>query len=182
MVQPRQHKHGASASSCAQAAAPPPLRRAAGNEGALPGRINTTGAPWELAHELGGLLVWAEVRWQRPRSAARCCGHALHMLRCAPIAAQPLRAPSPTPAPTPQHRHYGSSIPVPGAPTNATAHRYLTIEQALTDYIRLIRHVKDAFGIPDAPVVAIGGRCGCRGGTAWHRCACRPARTRAHTN
>lgn len=36
-----------------------------------------------------------------------------------------------------QHRYYGKSVPVNGS--DAAAMRYLTVEQALTDYIQLIQ-------------------------------------------
>lgn len=61
----------------------PPLLCAAGNEAAVPKAVNTSGLLWELARDLGAVLVFAEVGFA---SAAR---HKYRMLCSAGWSASP---------------------------------------------------------------------------------------------
>ncbi len=38
-----------------------------------------------------------------------------------------------------QHRYYGESQPLPGDAANATRQAFLSIEQALVDYVKLVQ-------------------------------------------
>ncbi|GAB4818072.1 hypothetical protein N2152v2_005118 [Parachlorella kessleri] len=59
-----------------------------------------------------------------------------------------------------EHRYYGKSQPVRGSGWDPVRFRYLSIDQVLTDYVRLIEHVKSQHSIQAAPVVAFGGSYG----------------------
>ncbi|KAI7839243.1 hypothetical protein COHA_006941 [Chlorella ohadii] len=96
--------------------AAPPILFLAGNEAAVPKAVNTSGLLWELARDLGSLLVFAE------------------------------------------HRYYGKSIPVNGS--DAAAMQYLTVDAALTDYVRLIQRIKEEYASPDSPVAVFGASYG----------------------
>ena len=71
----------------------------------------------------------------QPRPYLRACSTAPHP------AGQPSQHGSPFASPPPlQHRYYGKSLPVLNGNTSDPAtFRYLSIEQALTDYVKLIQ-------------------------------------------
>lgn len=117
----------------------------------MPKAVNTSGLLWELARDLGALLVFAEVSRRGP-TLRHCIGNvlapqgghdywplsqqaAMLLARCLLLLARPhlpwsaLRSL--------QHRYYGKSIPVNGS--DAAAMQYLTVDAALTDYVRLIQ-------------------------------------------
>ena len=58
-----------------------------------------------------------------------------------------------------EHRYYGNTLPF-GAESyaNLSTLGYLTSEQALADFVVLIKNLKDSYG--DCPVVAFGGSYG----------------------
>ncbi|PSC67864.1 inner membrane PPF-chloroplastic isoform B [Micractinium conductrix] len=89
-----------------------------GNEGAVPKAVNTSGLMWQMAAELGGLLVFGE------------------------------------------HRYYGVSQPENSTDAGAASFRYLSVEQALTDQIKLIQHARTEHGSRDAPVAVFGASYG----------------------
>lgn len=60
--------------------APCHLPPAAGNEGGITARVNNSGFLWQLASELGALLVWGEVR-RRRNSAPSCHRRSLQLRR-----------------------------------------------------------------------------------------------------
>ena len=61
-----------------------------------------------------------------------------------------------------EHRYYGETLPLGGESTkNASTLRWLTMEQALADYARIIYDLKTRLRVPGAPVVALGGSCEC---------------------
>lgn len=60
-----------------------------------------------------------------------------------------------------EHRYYGETLPLGTESfTNASTLRWLTMEQALADYAAVIYQLKVERGVPDAPVVALGGSYG----------------------
>lgn len=61
-----------------------------------------------------------------------------------------------------EHRYYGKSLPFGGDPAlyNASALRWLSLEQALADYATLIYQLKLKLNATMAPVVALGGSYG----------------------
>lgn len=99
----------------------------------MPKAVNTSGLLWQLAAELGALLVFAEVR-ALPGGLASGQGRLPNVSSCTmPSAALVSRPPPPT---FPQHRYYGVSIPVNGS--DAAAMQYLSVDQALLDSVHLI--------------------------------------------
>eukprot|EP00966_Prymnesium_polylepis_P123627 2858411-Prymnesium_polylepis.1 len=58
-----------------------------------------------------------------------------------------------------EHRYYGESLPFGGQAEqyNASALRWLTLEQALADYATLIYDLKRRLNATRSPVVALGG-------------------------
>ncbi|KAF0686756.1 Aste57867_21461 [Aphanomyces stellatus] len=61
-----------------------------------------------------------------------------------------------------EHRYFGQSRPAPRVGESfVESLRFLSSEQALGDYVALLRHLKKDLGVaPDAPVVAFGGAYG----------------------
>ncbi|KAL4448364.1 hypothetical protein ABPG75_005583 [Micractinium tetrahymenae] len=59
-----------------------------------------------------------------------------------------------------EHRYYGDSQPVNGTLDTAPDYRFLSVEQALVDYVKLIQHLRDEYGGPRSPVVAFGASYG----------------------
>ena len=60
-----------------------------------------------------------------------------------------------------EHRYFGKSFPFDKAyafkPGNNT---YLTVENAMMDYVELIKHVKEVYGAEDKAVIVFGGSYG----------------------
>ena len=58
-----------------------------------------------------------------------------------------------------EHRYYGNTLPFgTESYANSSTLGYLTSEQALADFVVLIKYLKDSYG--DCPVVAFGGSYG----------------------
>lgn len=70
-----------------------------------------------------------------------------------------------------EHRYFGESFPTTFEKKDAFKPenvKYLTVEQAMMDYVELLKHVKYTYAAHDSPVIAFGGS---YGGmlTAWMR-------------
>ncbi len=57
-----------------------------------------------------------------------------------------------------EHRYYGNSMPY-GVDSYKSEHlNYLTSEQALADYVYLLKYIKSSIvGLANSPVIAFGG-------------------------
>jgi len=60
----------------------------------------------------------------------------------------------------PEHRYYGQSWPFGENSFTPQNLKYLTIEQAIADYLMVVEDYKKQNGIPDMPVIAFGGSYG----------------------
>ncbi len=132
----------------------------AGNEGPVEGYADNTGLMWENAAEFGALLVFAEVGdgpWggrEGQLFSCQCMGS--HCLPFAPTHLSLATRPFPF---SPQHRYYGRSQPF-GDGSVSKDPSYLTVEQAMSDYVELVAHLKGEFDAKDAPVIVFGGSYG----------------------
>lgn len=59
-----------------------------------------------------------------------------------------------------EHRYYGESQPLNTSTQSAADFQYLTVEQALVDYVKLIEHVRKGVGAAHSPVLAFGASYG----------------------
>lgn len=60
-----------------------------------------------------------------------------------------------------EHRYYGTSLPFgQNSFDNTSTTQYLTVEQALRDYVETIRTIKTNYAAPNSKVIAIGGSYG----------------------
>lgn len=57
----------------------------------------------------------------------------------------------------PEHRYYGDTFPFGNASHTRANVVYLTVDQALRDYVGVIQHIRASFNSPVAPVIAAGG-------------------------
>jgi hypothetical protein len=59
-----------------------------------------------------------------------------------------------------EHRYYGKSKPYGDDSFNATNIKYLTVDQTMMDYVKLIKSIKSQDKYKNSPVIAFGGSYG----------------------
>ena len=59
-----------------------------------------------------------------------------------------------------EHRYYGKSMPFGDKSYNKENLKYLTIEQIMNDYVKLIQYIKVLYKLNDSPVIVLGGSYG----------------------
>jgi len=60
-----------------------------------------------------------------------------------------------------EHRYFGESWPFPKKIAfNTTANRFLTVEQAMMDYVELIKHIRYTYNAIDRACIVFGGSYG----------------------
>ena len=111
-----------------------------GNEDDVTLYVNATGLMWENAKDFGALLV--RRRLEEPTRHSEGLAQPHHRLVFA------------------EHRYYGESLPYGEASFEVPRLQYLTHEQGLADYARVLRWVKREFRTESSKVVAFGGSYG----------------------
>jgi pimeloyl-ACP methyl ester carboxylesterase len=59
-----------------------------------------------------------------------------------------------------EHRFFGKSMPFGNKTFVNINLKYLTVEQAMMDYVKLIQHVKGLYAAENSPVITFGGSYG----------------------
>lgn len=59
-----------------------------------------------------------------------------------------------------EHRYYGKSMPFNESSYFKENLKYLTIEQIMTDYVKMIKFIKNKYSLQDSPVYSVGGSYG----------------------
>jgi pimeloyl-ACP methyl ester carboxylesterase len=59
-----------------------------------------------------------------------------------------------------EHRYFGESMPFGDQSYDKSNLEYLTVEQAMMDYVELVKSLKDAYDLQDRAVIVGGGSYG----------------------
>jgi poly(3-hydroxybutyrate) depolymerase len=59
-----------------------------------------------------------------------------------------------------EHRYYGKSMPFNEKSYLIENLKYLTIEQIMADYVKMIKYIKNKYSLKDSPVYVVGGSYG----------------------